>query len=247
MNIVKSARERLRAMTRRQWVFLLLPAVVFVVLTAILYAVFGKKLLVIIEDPQVFKAWIDSFGAWGEAAFVGIRTAQTVFKFIPAEPLEVGSGYAFGIWGGLFWCMLGTELGSAVILLLSKKYGIRFVSHFTDPEKLKEFSFLQDNRKLRPLLFLIYFIPGAPKDLLTYFVAFTDIRLWEYLLISSVARVPSIITSTMCGAYFGEQNYLAAVLVYAATLLISGIGVLVYRRIVHSAAEKKTDIPRCTD
>ena len=164
-------------------------------------------------------------------------TAQTVFKFIPAEPLEVGSGYAFGIWGGLFLCMLGTELGSAVILLLSKKYGMRFVSHFTDPEKLKEFSFLQDNRKLRPLLFLIYFIPGAPKDLLTYFVAFTDIRLWEYLLITAVARIPSIITSTMCGAYFGEKNYLAAVLVYAATLALSGIGILVYRRIMHKGAE----------
>ncbi len=240
----QTVNEKLHAMTRRQWVLLLLPVAVLLGTTAILYAVFGRKLLVVIEDPQTFKAWIDSLGAWGEAAFVGIRTAQTVFKFIPAEPLEVGSGYAFGIWGGLFLCMLGTELGSAVILLLSQKYGMRFVSRFADSEKLKEFSFLQDNRKLRPLLFLIYFIPGAPKDLLTYFVAFTDIRLWEYLLITAVARVPSIITSTMCGAYFGEKNYLAAVLVYGATLLLSGLGVIVYRRIVRSTAETdETPVP----
>lgn len=237
--VVQTIKEKLRAMTRRQWVFLLLPVGILLGLTVILYAVFGRKLLVVIEDPQAFKAWIDSFGAWGEAAFVGIRTAQTVFKFVPAEPLEVGSGYAFGIWGGLVWCMLGTELGSAVILLLSKKYGMRFVSCFIEPEKLKEFSFLQDNRKLRPLLFLIYFIPGAPKDLLTYFVAFTDIHLWEYLIITSVARIPSIITSTMCGAYFGEKNYLAAALVYAATLFISGIGVLLYRRIAQKGTPRE--------
>ncbi len=235
--VVPKIKEKLKNVSRRQWVAVFLPVAVLLVLTMILYAVFGKKLLVIINDPKVFKAWIDGFGAWGEAAFVGIRTAQTVFKFIPAEPLEVGSGYAFGIWGGLFWCMVGTELGSAIILLLSKKYGMRFVSRFTDPEKLKEFSFLQDNRKLRPLLFLIYFIPGAPKDLLTYFVAFTEVRLWEYLLITSIARIPSIITSTMCGAYFGEKNYLAAVLVYTATLLVSGAGVLVYRRIACSPKE----------
>lgn len=235
----ENMKAKLRAMTRRQWIFLLTPVAVLAGITVILYAVFGRRLFVIIEDPQVFKQWIDSFGAWGEAAFVAIRTAQTVFKFIPAEPLEVGSGYAFGIWGGLFLCMLGTELGSAIILLLSKKYGMRFVSRFTDPQKLKAFSFLQNNQKLRALLFLIYFIPGAPKDLLTYFVAFTDIRLWEYLLITAVARIPSIITSTMCGAYFGEKNYLAAGLVYAATLLVSGVGVLVYRRIAHSAAEKE--------
>lgn len=228
---VKCIRERLCAVTRRQWLALLVPVSVLLTLTAVLYAVFGRKLLIIIEDPQAFKVWIDGFGVWGEAAFVGIRTAQTVFKFIPAEPLEVGSGYAFGVWGGLFLCMLGTELGSAVILLLSKRYGMRFVSRFTDPEKLREFSFLQDNRKLRPLLFLIYFIPGAPKDLLTYFIAFTDIRLWEYLLITAFARIPSIITSTMCGAYFGEKRYLAAVLVYALTALLSVAGVFVYRRI----------------
>lgn len=117
---VQTLKEKLRAMTRRQWITLLLPVAVLLGITAVLYAVFGRRLLVVIEDPQAFKAWIDSFGVWGEAAFVGIRTAQTVFKFIPAEPLEVGSGYAFGVWGGLFLCMLGTELGSAVILLLSK-------------------------------------------------------------------------------------------------------------------------------
>lgn len=230
---VQTLKEKLRAMTRRQWITLLLPVAVLLGITAVLYVVFGRRLLVVVEDPQAFKAWIDSFGVWGETAFVGIRTAQTVFKFIPAEPLEVGSGYAFGVWGGLFLCMLGTELGSAVILLLSKKYGMRFVSRFTDPEKLREFSFLQDARRLRPLLFLIYFIPGAPKDLLTYFVAFTDISLWEYLLITAVARIPSIITSTMCGAYFGEKNYIAAVLVYAVTILLSGAGVFVYRRIAN--------------
>ncbi len=224
-------KEKLKCVSRRELMGVLIPVTTLVVITAILYAVFGKQLAVIIRDPQVFKTWLDSLGAWGETAFVGIRAAQTVFKFIPAEPLEVGSGYAFGVWGGLLWCMVGTELGSAVILLLSKKYGMRFVSVFTDPEKLKSFVFLQDNRRLRPLLFLIYFIPGAPKDLLTYFVAFTDLRIWEYLLITSVARIPSIITSTMCGAYFGEKNYIAALLVYALTLILSAVGAFVYRRL----------------
>lgn len=222
-------KERLKRVSRRELMGVLIPAAILIAITVTLYAVFGKQLAVFVRDPQVFKTWIDSLGAWGEAAFVGIRAAQTVFKLIPAEPLEVGSGYAFGVWGGLLWCMVGTELGSAVILLLSKKYGMRFVSLFTDPEKLKAFDFLQDNRKLRPLLFLIYFIPGAPKDLLTYFVAFTNLRLWEYLLITSVARIPSIITSTMCGAYFGEKNYLAALLVYFVTLLLSVAGAFIYR------------------
>lgn len=224
-----------KSISKRQAAAVLLPIGVLGLVAVILYAVFGKELTVIIKDPQVFKNWLDGFGAWGETAFVGIRAAQTVFKFIPAEPLEVASGYAFGIWGGLLWCMVGTQIGSAVILLLSKKFGMRFVGKFTDVKKLEEFSFLKNNRKLRPLLFLIYFIPGAPKDLLTYFVAFTDLKISEFLCITSIARIPSIITSTMCGAYFGEQKYLSAVLVYAATLLISLLGVLIYRKLKEHA------------
>ncbi len=226
---------RIKSVPKQRLASVLIPVGVLGIVTVILYAVFGKELVIIIKDPQVFKAWLDSFGAWGETAFVGIRAAQTVFKFIPAEPLEVASGYAFGIWGGLLWCMVGTQIGSAVILLLSKKFGMRFVGKFTDSRKLEEFSFLKDNQKLRPLLFLIYFIPGAPKDLLTYFVAFTNLKISEFLCITSIARIPSIITSTMCGAYFGEQKYLSAVLVYAATLLISLLGVFVYRKLKQHA------------
>ena len=219
--MVKRYLEKLRQMNKKNLFWILLPLLILGAIALTLYLLFGRRLLVVVEQPEVFKAWLDGLGPWGEVAFTAIRAAQTVFKFVPAEPLEVASGYAFGVWGGLLWCMVGTELGSAIIILLTKKFGMRFVSKFTDPEKLKSFSFLQDNRKLRPLLFVIYFIPGAPKDLLTYFLAFTDLKISEYL----------IITSTMCGAYFGNKNYLAAVLVYAVTLLISLLGVLVYRKI----------------
>lgn len=222
---------RLKKPNVRQVVTALLPIAVLLTICGALYGVFGKNLLLLVSEPQVFKDKLDSYGAWGEALFVGIRTAQTVFKFIPAEPLEVASGYAFGVWGGLLWCMVGTQLGSAVILLLSARYGKRFVSVFVEPERLSEFRFLQNNPRTKLLLFLIYLIPGAPKDLLTYFVPLTGLHLPTFLAITTVARIPSIITSTMCGAYFGEKNYFAAAAVYGATLLFSLCGVVAYRRI----------------
>lgn len=223
---------------KKQVFFALLPIFILLSFCVVLYAVYGKELLILLREPQVFKTRLDGYGVWGEAVFVAIRTAQTVFKFIPAEPLEVASGYAFGIWGGLLWCIVGTQLGSGLIFLLSKKFGMRFVALFTDPTAGQSFSFLKNDVHHKLLIFFIYLIPGAPKDLLTYFVPFTDIKFSSFLLMTTVARVPSIITSTMCGAYFGEKNYLAAVAVYAATLLLSGIGVLVYRKMT---AEKNAD------
>lgn len=231
-------RLKLKKPTRRKLLTALLPIGICLLCALILYIVFGKKLLLLVTEPQVFRAKLDTYGAWGEVVFVCIRTAQTVFKFIPAEPLEVASGYAFGMFGGLLWCMLGTQLGSAAILLLSARYGERFVSVFVTPESLSEFRFLQDSPRTKLLLFLIYLIPGAPKDLLTYFVPLTGMHLPTFMALTTVARIPSVLTSTMCGAYFGEKNYLAAAAVYAVTLLLSGAGVLLYRRLSKSAAAK---------
>ena len=131
--------------------------------------------------------------------------------------------------------MVGTQLGSAIILLLSAHYGERFVSVFVEPESLSQFGFLQENPRTKVLLFLIYLIPGAPKDLLTYFVPLTGLKLPAFLVLTTVARIPSIITSTMCGAYFGEKNYFAAAVVYTVTLLLSGAGVLLYRHFTKTA------------
>lgn len=236
--IFASLKSKRRKPNKRQVFFALLPIGILLSVCAVLYAVYGKELLGLLREPQLFKARLEHFGAWGEAVFVAIRTAQTVFKFIPAEPLEVASGYAFGIFGGLLWCMVGTQLGSLIILFLSKKFGMRFVSLFTDPNAGQSFSFLKNDAHNKLLVFFIYLIPGAPKDLLTYFVPFTDMRISTFMLMTTLARIPSIITSTMCGAYFGEKNYLAAAAVYGATLALSGAGVLVYRKMT---AKKNAD------
>ena len=225
--------------TKRQVCSAIIPLAVLLATGILSYFVFGQKLLVIFKEPQAFKLKLDAYGAWGEVLFVAVRAAQTVFKFIPAEPLEVASGYAFGVFGGLLWCMVGTQLGSAIILLLSARYGERFVSVFVEPESLSQFGFLQDSPRTKLLLFLIYLIPGAPKDLLTYFVPLTGMHLPTFMALTTVARIPSILTSTMCGAYFGEKNYLAAAVVYAVTLLLSGAGVLLYRCFTKRAMEKR--------
>ena len=220
-----------RAARLRKFLPIVLPIVMLLGCSGVLYATFGRELLTMVKEPQVFKAWLDSYGAWGEVIFVILRITQVAFKYLPSEPFEVASGYAFGIWGGLLWCTVGTQIGSVIVLLLTRKFGMRFVSRFIDPERLNGFSFLKQKTRRRTLLFIIYLIPGAPKDILTYFVGLTDIRLSEYLIISTVARIPSIITSTICGAYFGQKNYLAAILVYGITLLMTGAGVLLYRYI----------------
>ena len=160
-----------------------------------------------------------------------MRTLQTVVKVIPGEPVEIAAGLAFGTFGGLALCLVGTAVGSAIIVLLTRTLGMKFVTLFVSEEKLRSCALLKSSDRLYLLLFFFYLIPGTPKDIFTYAAALTDIKLWKFFVITGIARIPSIITSTMCGASLCQKNYLAAAVIYGVTLMLSVAGMLVYRKI----------------
>ena len=190
-------------------------------------------------DVDKLKAWIDGFGAWGGIVFVAVRTMQTVVKFIPAEPLEIGSGLAFGAVGGSLLCLLGSMLGTVVILILTRKLGTRILKLFRLDDKVQNLKFLQNKEKRNFLIFLFYLIPGTPKDVGAYVVGLTDMNLAEYLIISGIARIPSIVSSTICGALLGEKNLPLAIGVFAATTVVSLLGGIGYKKLAARYNERK--------
>ncbi len=206
------------------------------------YIKFGTQVLDFISDTERFKGWLDSYGNLGKVIFIGIRAFQTVIKIIPAEPLEIGSGYAFGTWSGLFYCMLGTEIGSLFIITITKFFGTKAVNLFVSEEKINSLSFLQNKEKLSASLFIIYLILGTPKDVITYLIGITDYNIWKFLIITGIARIPSIITSTVCGAALGEKNYMMSAFVFISTIVVGLIGIKIYSRYEKNAHSKQCSI-----
>lgn len=206
-------------------------AAVSVILFALLFVFFGSRMLEMLREPELLTEYIDGFGAYSQLVFIAVRTLQTVVKVIPGEPVEIAAGLAFGTFGGLALCLVGTAVGSAIIVLLTRTLGMKFVTLFVSEEKLRSCAMLKSSDRLYLLLFFFYLIPGTPKDIFTYAAALTDIKLWKFFVITGIARIPSIITSTMCGASLCQKNYLAAAVIYGVTLMLSVAGMLVYRKI----------------
>ena len=124
----------------------------------------------------------------------------------------------------------GVLVMSTLIFLLTRRFGTRLVEVFVSREKINELRFLNTEQKRNTLIFLLFFIPGTPKDLLTYFVGLTDIRLRTFLLLSMVARIPSVLSSTFGGHLLGEERYIGAVILYGVTGLLSLLGLMGYNR-----------------
>lgn len=205
----------------------------FIMFCAVVGWFVGRPLIQFVGEPEKFRSWVDQSGIWGMVAFVGMTVFQVVIAFVPGEPLEIGAGYAFGaVWGTLL-CIIGITLGSLIVFWLVRTFGVKLLEVFFTYEKIKSLKFLQNEKRLALITFFLFFLPGTPKDLLTYFVGLTKIDFKGFLFIVAIARIPSVITSTIGGSLLGSERYILAFIAFGVTFLISVGGWVIYNKISH--------------
>lgn len=218
--------------------------VIFLLLSAVIAWFVGRPMLRFVSEPQLFRDWVDDKGFLGMLAFIGMMALQVIVAIIPGEPLEIGAGYAFGAIEGTLLCLIGIVLGSAVIFGLVRRFGIRLIEVFFPIEKIRSLRFLREKRKLNTITFIVMFIPGTPKDLLSYAVGLTDMKFSTWLLISGIARIPSVVTSTVGGDALGSQNYIFAIITFAVTGVVSVAGLLFYNWYNKRHADSTPSLPQ---
>lgn len=221
-----------RSFTEKQKRWIAGTGIFLFLLLSVLICIFaGKPLIQFVQEPERFRAWVDEQGILAPIAFLGMLVLQIVVAVIPGEPLEIAAGYAFGAVEGTLLCLFGAFLGRVAVFLLVRKLGARAVDVFFPLDKLNELKFLQNKRRLTLWVFFLFFLPGTPKDVLCYVVGLTDLPLRSWLIISAIAPLPSIVTSTIGGDALGMGDYDFALLVFVITVVISGLGLLAYHLI----------------
>ena len=214
---------------RRKWLSGISLAVVIIL--AVLATVFIGKWLSSFSQED-FRAYIQSYGPMGWLVLLGLQFLQVFIALIPGELLESAAGYAFGPFIGTALCYAGVALASALVFVLVRRFGVRLVEVFISREKIAQLRFINTEQKRNRLIFLLFFSPGTPKDLFTYFVGLTDIPLGTFLTISLIARFPSVVSSTCGGHLLGEGKYWGALILYGITGAVSLAGLLLYRAIL---------------
>ena len=205
--------------------------VLFLVFTGVIAVLVGKPMIEFVNEPEKFRSFVKSYGILSDIIFILMLIFQMIVAFIPGEPFEIAAGYAFGYIRGTIDCLIAFAVGGVLIFLAVRKFGVKIVEVFFPIEKIRELKYLQNPKRLNTTAFIIFLIPGTPKDLLSYFVGLTDMKLSVWLFITTVARIPSLITSILTGGALGSEKYEIAIITFIITLLLSGIGILVYNKI----------------
>jgi len=182
---------------------------------------------------------VSSLGVWGVLALLGVQVLQVVVAIIPGEPVELAAGAMYGALGGLVLCLAGCALGSAGVFLAVRRRGRAAFERTALSAQLRQYRFLREEARLEGLVFLLYLIPGTPKDVLVYVCALTPLPLGRFLLLSTVARVPSVVTSTWAGASFAGNHLWLTLGIFACTGLLGLGGIWFHKRFLEGKNGKK--------
>lgn len=233
-----------RELTSRQQKTIGIIALSFALtLLAVVVIFVGIPLLRFLKEPERFRAWVDERGFWGKLAFIGMVIMKVVVAVIPGEPFELAAGYAFGVWEGLLLCMIGITIGSMVVFSLVRRFGVSIIRVFFSQEKIDGMKLLHTSKKGNVILSIVYIVPGTPKDFLNYCAGLTTIKLPTWLLVCSIGRIPSIITSTISGDAFVQKRYLFGIMIYVATFAVGLIGVLIYNKVKKASEIINSETP----
>ncbi len=187
-------------------------------------------LLAWLADAHAVRAFVSEHALVSRLTMLGINIAQVVLAFLPGEPVELASGYAFGFWEGTALCLVASGLATSAIYWATRRWGWRLVGLFFDRSLFDRFSWLKSTKRLEFVMLIVFLIPGTPKDFLTYFAGLTNMRFASVVLIATFGRIPSIVTSTIAASAVGSGNWsLAACALVASMFLLAAGGLMCHR------------------
>lgn len=218
---------RRKALRRRVLIGLVTAATV----TALLCWEYLPGLLTWLADARAVRAFVSDHAFVSRLAMLGINIVQVLLAFLPGEPVELASGYAFGFWEGTALCLVASGLATSAIYWATRRWGWKLVGLFFDRSMFDRFSWLKSAKRLELIMLIVFLIPGTPKDFLTYFAGLTNMRFLPVVLIATFGRIPSIVTSTIAASAVGSGNWPLVACTLVASAFLLAVGGLMYRRL----------------
>ena len=170
-------------------------------------------------DRERLKGFLNSLGPLSFIGFIFLQALQVIAAPVPGEVTGLIGGYLYGAFLGVILSTLGLTLGSWLAFFLSKTFGRPFVDKFVSKQTLDKYDYLL-HHKGAFLVFVLFLIPGFPKDILCYILGLGHLSTKEFLIISTVGRFAGTVLLTVGGSYLRHQQY------YRFSVLL-GIAVIV--------------------
>ena len=168
-------------------------------------------------DKHFLKRTLREWGMLAPVVFILLQALQVIISPIPGEATGILGGYLFGQWLGLLYSTIGLTVGSVVAFWIGRWLGAHYVKNLVSAETWNRLGFIVEAEGA-VLCFIIYLIPGLPKDIGCYLFGISPMPLWVFALVSGLGRIPGTWVLSAQGAHTAAGDYLQAILVSAVAV-----------------------------
>lgn len=209
-------------------------SLLFIAGLVFLFLFYWDKMHDVIKNTESFRNFILSYGYKGSLVFIGFQILHIIIPIIPGELVQIAGGYIYGTAIGTLYLIIGSIIGTFLVFYAVRAIGYPIVRVLVKEETINKFHAILTNKKSDLIVFILFIIPGIPKDALLYIGALTPVNPLRFILISLAARLPGLIGSAFIGSNIQQKDYTPVIVVTGISLLLVCIGLIFRKKIVNS-------------
>lgn len=150
------------------------------------------------DKREVFRAFVETHPVEGSLGFVALQSLQVVIAPLPGEATGLLAGFLFGAVKGFILSMLGIAIGSFIAFFIPRIFAKKLIKKWQNSQTYLKVKKIFKKRGLTGI-FVLYLIPGFPKDILNYVLSFMPIRFKAFFVVCLLGRAPATFALTLQG------------------------------------------------
>ena len=172
------------------------------------------------QDKRYLKQTLRDWGMLAPVLFMALQALQVIISPIPGEATGFLGGFLFGQWLGLLYSTIGLGIGSVLSFLIGRWLGAHFVRNLVKEETWAKLGFIVEAEGAI-LCFIIFLIPGLPKDVVCYLFGMSPMPLWVFALVSTLGRIPGTWVLSAQGDRTAAGQYVEVILLTTIVVAVA--------------------------
>jgi len=212
--------------------------VIFIIVITYVTVKYVPVITQLISKPEKFRDLLLSFGPASILVFIAFQVLQVIIAAVPGEVIQIAGGYVYGIVPGTLYSIIGILIGSMLAFYIARLLGFALVQKLVPAKELEKFYFLINSPKAEIATFILFLIPGIPKDVLVYIAGLTPLKAVNFFILTMIARFPGILGSAYIGANLEEKHYSGVIVVSVVAVILFLTGFFLKDKLIEQMKRK---------
>lgn len=232
MSISTNKKKKLRKKFKLLGVILKTALLLFILIGLPLYLYFFQHdLIENFSSMENVEEFFRAYKAQSVFIYIGTQILQIVICIIPGQWLQFAAGYMYGFWLGYLYSLIGAFLGSILTYYIARILGHDAMHLIFGEQKIKKMLRTLNSKKAIVLVFIIFLIPGVPKDLCNYVAGLSEMKLKPFLIVSLIGRTPGMMGSLLIGRQIQTGGYVSAAVIAGIAVVLFALGIIFRKKI----------------